>query len=540
MLHSCAFPPAANLSQRSPTAEDVKLPVPWCEAEAAPRSPVRSLEDLAASNHAGPVTVFPSLLVPCCAHSGTTFLWRCMLYAFHPQRVCGTLSRSAHNPRYAQRHDEWSTRQCGARRYLLPGLAGNIEGHFDYRKEWFFYGGGGGSWAKGWAEYAGVDLPLCYWEPEFQRLLRNRPLDDTLQHSRALCLGADAAEGGRAGGSCTHRACIPLDLDRVRLNPSYADQYDRRVKPRWQFQPTKALPRVAPRRHTGAVVSDMTPNYLCSPKALKNLAGTLGAPRHFKMLLLTRSPIGMINASYKMFIQWNWVRTSDLASDVRAQLKALRECNETLYARPQLLSSLPAPEVLTYFGRCWRGTWRDFVANAMPYVCLRAWMAAGFGPEQFMLVRQARLRKAKADALLAQLSNFTGLHYAKGVLQDKAEELNVHCEAPPNPKPPPDYGVSGRRRTASLSDATVAAGEEAGAAARGGGRWRRAHERAQAKAAFQDAVNSRPLVNTHADYTGNDAVRRTQLTGETLAELTRLASAHTSLLDGLGLRELDV
>jgi hypothetical protein len=34
--------------------------------------------------------------------------------------------------------------------------------------EWFFYGGGGASFAKGWDDYAGIELPLCYWEKEFQ------------------------------------------------------------------------------------------------------------------------------------------------------------------------------------------------------------------------------------------------------------------------------------------------------------------------------------------------------------------------------------
>jgi len=51
-------------------------------------------------------------------------------------------------------------------------------------------------------------------------------------------------------------------------------------------------------------------------------------------------------------------------------------------------------------------------------------------------------------------------------------------------------------------------------------------------------VHARPLVNTHADYTGHDAVRRTQLSAATLRELSRLANAHSSLLDELGLFEL--
>ena len=209
------------------------------------------------------------------------------------------------------------------------------------------------------------------------------------------------------------------------------------------------------------------------------------------------------------------VRSADLESDVRAQLKALRECNATLYTEPHRLRALPAGEVLTYFGRCWRGTWRDFVANAMPYVCVRAWMSVGFKPHQFMLVRQQKLRASRSEGLLSALSNFTGLTYNRKVLRDKGEELDVHCEAPPNPKPPP------------FKDEHVLP-----AAKRGGGRRRATRGRR-----LDDASN-RPLVNTHADYTGHDAVRRTQLGGATLAELTRLANAHAGLLDGLGLFEL--
>ena len=29
-------------------------------------------------------------------------------------------------------------------------------------QEWFFYGGGGNSFGKGWDDYVGPNLPLCY------------------------------------------------------------------------------------------------------------------------------------------------------------------------------------------------------------------------------------------------------------------------------------------------------------------------------------------------------------------------------------------
>ena len=32
----------------------------------------------------------------------------------------------------------------------------------------------------------------------------------------------------------------------------------------------------------------MTPNYLCSPKALRNIVQSLGTPAHFRLLLLLR------------------------------------------------------------------------------------------------------------------------------------------------------------------------------------------------------------------------------------------------------------
>ena len=96
----------------------------------------------------------------------------------------------------------------------------------------------------------------------------------------------------------------------MRLSPAYEHEYNKATMPRWQYQATKALPRVVPTSHSGAVVSDMTPNYLCAPKALRNLAGSVGTPAHWRLLLLMRPPLSMLTASYKMFVRWGWVHLS--------------------------------------------------------------------------------------------------------------------------------------------------------------------------------------------------------------------------------------
>ena len=131
----CFFPPAVNFTHWQ--GVDVRMPYPWCPpSDNAP--PALSLDQLAQDRtwpQGRKVAVLPALLVPCCAHSGTTFLWRCMKYAFVPPVVCGRPSRRKHSPNYAGLSTQWTAKACGARKYLLPGLTGNIQGHWDYRKE---------------------------------------------------------------------------------------------------------------------------------------------------------------------------------------------------------------------------------------------------------------------------------------------------------------------------------------------------------------------------------------------------------------------
>ena len=263
--------------------------------------------------------------------------------------------------------------------------------------------------------------------------------------------------------------------------------------PRWQMQATKALPRLDPRTHPGAIVPDMTPNDLCAPQALRNMVGSVGTPAHFKLMLLLRPPREAVIASYKMFVRWGWVRSANLTQDVVQQLDRLSKCNRSLYDEPARLASLPGEEVLQYFGRCWNGVWRSFVTNAMPFVCARSWVAAGFQPSQFAVLHQARLRKMTAPELLSGLEAATGLHYNKAVLHDKEEELVRHCEAPDS--------VSNRRFSA-----------------RGG----------------QMAV----MVNSHSKYEGDNARARTGTQSAVWREFDRIANAHHALFEGLHLPQV--
>ena len=155
--------------------------------------------------------------------------------------------------------------------------------------------------------------------------------------------------------------------------------------------------------------------------------------------------------------------------------------------------------MLRYFESCWGdGVWRNFVTNSLHYVCLRAWIAAGFSREQLLLLSSEKLRTLQAHELVDALANFTGLHHNAPLLATRREELNAQFEAPD----------SAANRAA----------------------WLRRRQRSKSSKA--------PLVNTHRDFNGSNAQVRSRLDTNALAEFTRLADAHEALLAGLGLREV--
>ena len=111
--------------------------------------------------------------------------------------------------------------------------------------------------------------------------------------------------------------------------------------------------------------------------------------------------------------------------------------------------------------------------------------------------------------LMTFLSHADGIPRFTQVLDDRDEELRAHCEAP---------------------DVALAPTSPSGGVGRG-------HRRRTREAAAQPPPE-RPMVNSHSQYTGHNAVERTKLSAPVQAELDRLANAHQQMLNELGLHEL--
>ena len=401
---TCAFPLRANASRRrqrhSRCSPDRRAP------------DARPLPSLANAGVVARIPVLPSLLVPCCPHSGTTFVFQCLTWAFHPERVCGKQAlKHGGPPSLAHYSDAWGSAACGSRRFLLPALHGGLLGGFAPTKELFYFGGGfgrddgGGFGRDGWGKLTGVPLPLCYWEKGFQTALNGRPTADKLANNHRLCRSRPSS----SSTACTHVACEEQlttgEPSGVRPDAGMRREAlmapKARPKPSGELLISSSLPRVRPSELAGAVVTDMTPNYLCSPASLRSLTRSLGTPAHFRMLLVMRSGLGTfqancrmfahwkgnpnptpnpgtLQASYRMFTHWKWIRSSAVSFDkfVRSQLDRLRNCNRTLYDRPESILVAPPHEVRTYFDRCFRGTWQDSLHVVLPNVCVRAYAAA--------------------------------------------------------------------------------------------------------------------------------------------------------------------
>ena len=64
-------------------------------------------------------------------------------------------------------------------------------------------------------------------------------------------------------------------------------------------------------------------------------------PSHVVTTWRVQDPLAMIGSSYKMFVQWGWVRTDNLNADVAQQLASLRRCDGAPPGTPTHSPSAP-------------------------------------------------------------------------------------------------------------------------------------------------------------------------------------------------------
>ena len=157
---------------------------------------------------------------------------------------------------------------------------------------------------------------------------------------------------------------------------------------------------------------DFTPNYICDADAMQRLhAGAVGQRGRLRFIIVMRDPIMRAFSEWAMFsLGWNWDAVKNFSASMSYKLRALKDCNATLYMRPHLLRSLPTAEIATYMRRCFNyGAATMYPTTSMYSVCMLHALRY-FRREQFLVLRYEELMKMDADTILSKLSNFTGLH----------------------------------------------------------------------------------------------------------------------------------
>ena len=130
-----------------------------------------------------------------------------------------------------------------------------------------------------------------------------------------------------------------------------------------------AMPWVKPRDYEFASV-DFTPNYLCHAGALKNIHATARDPSELRFVVLMRDPIMRLFSEWSMFrLGWGWDHEPSFSKKVHDQMHRFRQCNATLFEKPERLLSLPDEEIFTYMKKCFRGMAMEYVTNSLYPIC---------------------------------------------------------------------------------------------------------------------------------------------------------------------------
>ncbi|KAL1520185.1 hypothetical protein AB1Y20_023655 [Prymnesium parvum] len=388
--------------------------------------------------------VLPTLFVPGFPKSATTWLFECMRAAFLPERVCSALPmRNGRFPKRAFAPQLWNRSSCRGRRYMLPGIACAVTGPCGHRKELFFYGSGFGKlFEAGAAMLHGPEVPL-----ELFQSRDARPENLTIfeweayrvKRFESFCYRSNFThlpDGRMHPSCCIARASQPRKFGcrwhetvRIRLGLNEVT---------W-FQ--TAMPWVVPSAYNFASV-DFTPNYLCSQSALNNIFKSARDPSELRFIVLMRDPVMRAYSEWSMFsLHWRWDHQRSLMTKFSQKMRDFKDCNLTLYEKPELLRSLPDRELHRYIKKCFRGTAMEYISNSIYSVCIMGALRV-FKREQFLFLRFEDLMRMKASALVRLIANFTGLYTDSTIItQLRGEDA---CEARRARRKPLSFTISSK------------------------------------------------------------------------------------------------
>jgi hypothetical protein len=378
--------------------------------------------------------VLPTIFVPCCPKAGTTFLNQCVSRAFHPSVVCNNSDPAS-----------WVGPECAGRSFVLGGVRTNPTGFFHEVKEPFYFNKEADLRVQGaardLANLAGPPLPLCTWSLERMGApLHAYPYGRSRKATRAFW----DAIWARPRVPCRLSATPPPAGTPLLQGNGYFDPkawpgcrtiaLDPPIVGRSGFVDTVAFKSAYPLAAELPAIArtyDMTPNYLCSTKALSMIRSRYGPAlaRRARFVVMLRDPVARAFSEFSMFRTWGWEKVADFGQLVEREVLELRRClrNDTLLTRPVALAHMRPAEVVQHVMKCGSGEARQYVRNSMYETCI-AGAYAHFERSQFMFLFAEDLRDMSGGALLEALAAFTGLTLRRDALGAPSAGLAGHCD----------------------------------------------------------------------------------------------------------------
>ena len=225
-----------------------------------------------------------------------------------------------------------------------------------HRKELFFYGGGYGNYFKvGLAALHGPEIPLELFARAEHRPPRMKTRDwDYYKVKRFEPFCTKPAHTHLPAGRIHPACCMARASWPKRWGCRWHETLRMRFGRATSIWLQSAMPWVKPDEYEFASV-DFTPNYLCHVGALHNINATARDPSELRFIVLMRDPIMRAYSEFSMFTTWGWDRRTSFSTRTAEQMGRFRQCNTTLFHRPDLLRTLPDEELFAYMQQCFKG-----------------------------------------------------------------------------------------------------------------------------------------------------------------------------------------